>query len=121
MRIGMKNTTATRTTLGAANGHARTRLARGERCVVVGQGRRTQLADQPLGPAALRSARRGMHMADELGLPLLCLIDTPGADLSAAAEEGGLASEIARCLADMITMRVPTVSVLLGQGCGGGA
>lgn len=93
----------------------------GERCVVVGQDRRTQLADQPLGPAALRSARRAMHMADQLGLPLVCVVDTPGADLSADAEEGALASEIARCLADMVALDVPTVSVILGEGCGGGA
>jgi acetyl-CoA carboxylase carboxyl transferase subunit beta len=93
----------------------------GEHCVVVGQDRHAQLADAPLGPAALRGARRGMHLADQLGLPLVCMIDTPGADLSAEAEEGALASEIARCLADMVTLRVPTVSVLLGEGCGGGA
>ncbi|MFT4081661.1 MAG: carboxyl transferase domain-containing protein [Nocardioides sp.] len=93
----------------------------GQRCVVVGQDRRTQLAHVPLGPAALRSARRGMHMADELGLPLVCVVDTPGADLSADAEEGALASEIARCLADLVSLRVPTVSVILGEGCGGGA
>ncbi len=93
----------------------------GEHCVVVGQDRHAQLADAPLGPAALRGARRGMHMADQLGLPLVCIIDTPGADLSAEAEEGALAAEIARCLADMVTLRVPTVSVLLGEGCGGGA
>ncbi|OYO05499.1 carboxyl transferase domain-containing protein [Enemella evansiae] len=93
----------------------------GRSCVIVGQDRRTQLADVPLGPAALRSARRGMRMADELGLPLVCVIDTPGADLSADAEEGALASEIARCLADLVALRVPTVSVILGEGCGGGA
>lgn len=93
----------------------------GQRCVVIGQDRRTQLAGQTLGPAALRAARRAMRLADELRLPLVSVIDTPGAELSAAAEEGALAPEIARCLADLIAVRVPTVSVLLGQGCGGGA
>jgi acyl-CoA carboxylase subunit beta len=57
----------------------------------------------------------------ELRLPLVCVIDTPGADLSAAAEEGGLAREIAQCVAEMISLTTPTVSVLLGQGAGGGA
>jgi acetyl-CoA carboxylase carboxyl transferase subunit beta len=74
-----------------------------------------------MGPAALREARRGMRLADELGLPLVTVIDTPGADLSPRAEEGALAGEIARCLADMSKLSVPSVSVLLGQGCGGGA
>ncbi|TYB69149.1 acetyl-CoA carboxyl transferase [Nonomuraea sp. PA05] len=93
----------------------------GTPCVLVGQDRRTQSQHRPLGPAALRGARRGMRIAQELRLPLVCVIDTPGADLSAAAEEGALAGEIARCLAEMVELTVPTVSVLLGEGSGGGA
>ncbi|MFB4270542.1 carboxyl transferase domain-containing protein [Nonomuraea sp. GTA35] len=93
----------------------------GTSCVLVGQDRRTQSQHRPLGPAALRGARRGMRIAQELRLPLICVIDTPGADLSAAAEEGALAGEIARCLAEMVELTVPTVSVLLGEGTGGGA
>jgi hypothetical protein len=49
------------------------------------------------------------------------VIDTPGAELSARAEEDGLASEIAHCLADLTTLPVPTVSLLLGQGAGAAA
>lgn len=90
-------------------------------CVVVGQDRRTQARRRPLGPAALRGSRRGMRMAQELGLPLVCVIDTPGADLSARAEEGALAGEIARCVAELVELTVPSVSVLLGEGTGGGA
>jgi acyl-CoA carboxylase subunit beta len=93
----------------------------GTSCVLVGQDRRTRSQHRPLGPAALRGARRGMRIAQELGLPLECVIDTPGADLSAAAEEGALAGEIARCLAEMVELTVPTVSILLGEGTGGGA
>jgi acetyl-CoA carboxylase carboxyl transferase subunit beta len=89
-------------------------------CVLVAQDRRNQ-AQRSMGPAALREARRGMRLADELRLPLVAVIDTPGADLSPSAEEAGLAGEIARCLGDMVSLSVPTVSVLLGQGCGGGA
>ncbi len=92
----------------------------GVTCVVVAQDRRNQ-AQQSMGPRALREARRGMRLADELGLPLVTVIDTPGAGLSANAEEGALAGEIARCVADMLSLSVPTVAVLLGQGCGGGA
>ena len=93
----------------------------GAPCVLLGQDRIGQTSDLPLGPAALREARRGMRLAAELQLPLVTVIDTPGAALSKEAEEGGLAGEIARCLADLVTIDAPTVSVLLGQGTGGGA
>ena len=49
------------------------------------------------------------------------MIDTPGAELSPAAEEGGLAGGIACCLADLVAHRGPTISLLLGQGTGGAA
>lgn len=93
----------------------------GRPCVLVGQDRAGQTAEQPLGPGALRQARRGMRLAAELNLPLVTVIDTAGAALSRQAEEGGLAGEIARCIADMVALAVPTVSVLLGQGTGGAA
>ena len=93
----------------------------GQPCVLVGQDRLRQTRASPLGAAALREARRGMRLAEELGLPLVTVIDTPGAELSVEAEEGAIAGEIARCIATLTTMSVPTVSVLLGQGCGGGA
>lgn len=90
-------------------------------CVLVGQDRRSQRAGHPLGPAGLRVARRGMALAAELGLPLVTVVDTPGAVLSAEAEEGGLAGEIARCLADLLTLAAPTLCLLLGEGTGGAA
>lgn len=93
----------------------------GQPCVVVGEDRRTQSPQSPMGPAALREARRGMRLANELGLPLVSFIDTPGAELSPEAEEKSIAGEIARCISTMATMTVPTVSVLLGEGSGGGA
>ncbi|TYL45340.1 acetyl-CoA carboxyl transferase [Nocardioides sp. BGMRC 2183] len=93
----------------------------GQPCVLVGQDRSRQSASTPMGPGALREARRAMRLAEELGLPLVTVIDTPGAELSAEAEEGAIAGEIARCIATLVTMTVPTVSVILGQGCGGGA
>jgi acetyl-CoA carboxylase carboxyl transferase subunit beta len=93
----------------------------GAPCVVLGQDRRGQSMSAPLGPAALREARRGMHLAAQLRLPLVTLIDTPGAALSREAEEGGLAGEIARSLEDLVMLRAPTIAVLLGQGTGGGA
>ena len=93
----------------------------GQPCVVVGQDRSRQDPQHTMGPAALREARRGMRLAAELGLPLVTVIDTPGAELSVRAEEGAIAGEIARCIATLTTLEVPTVAVLLGQGCGGGA
>ncbi|QCW50349.1 acetyl-CoA carboxyl transferase [Nocardioides dongxiaopingii] len=93
----------------------------GQPCVVVGQDRERQGDSTPLGPGALREARRAMRLADELRLPLVTVIDTPGAELSVTAEERAIAGEIARCIATLTTMSVPTVSVILGQGCGGGA
>ncbi|MCX6399024.1 MAG: acetyl-CoA carboxyl transferase [Propionibacteriales bacterium] len=93
----------------------------GQPCVLVGQDRSRQSAAAAMGPGALREALRAMNLAEELGLPLVTVIDTPGAELSAEAEEGAMAGEIARCIARLVTMTVPTVSVILGQGCGGGA
>ncbi|NLJ52528.1 MAG: acetyl-CoA carboxyl transferase [Intrasporangiaceae bacterium] len=91
-------------------------------CVVLGQDRRAEAeATKPLSPSGLRVARRGMRLAQELGIPLVSLIDTAGAALSKEAEEGGMAGEIARCLAELVALSEPTVCVLLGQGTGGGA
>ncbi len=90
-------------------------------CVFLGQDRRGQTYDRPMGPEALREARRGMHLAEELGLPLVTVIDTQGAALSEDAENGGLAGEIARCLADLVTLKAPSLCLMLGEGSGGGA
>ncbi|MGQ4600298.1 carboxyl transferase domain-containing protein [Nocardia sp. R6R-6] len=94
---------------------------RGQPCVVFGHDRRGQQGENTMGPAALREARRSMALAQQLRLPLVLVIDTVGAALSKEAEERGLAPEIARCIADLVTLDTPTVSVLLGQGTGGGA
>ena len=93
----------------------------GTPCVVLGQDRRRETPDKPLSPSGLRVARRGMRLATELDLPLVSIIDTSGAALSKEAEEGGLAGEIARCLAELVVHPQPTLCVLLGQGTGGGA
>jgi acyl-CoA carboxylase subunit beta len=90
-------------------------------CVFLGQDRRGQTSAHPMGPGALREARRGMRLAVELGLPLMTVIDTPGAALSPEAEEGGLAGEIARCLSDLVTLEAPSLCLMLGEGNGGGA
>ncbi len=86
--------------------------------VVVAQDRASQ---RPLGPAGLRTARRGYRLAAELGLVLVTVVDTEGAETSAHAEEGAMAGEIARSLAELARLRTPVVAMLLGSGCGGGA
>ena len=93
----------------------------GQPVVVLGQQRATGGGSSIVGPALLREARRGMALAAELRLPLVLVIDTSGPALSADAEQGGLAGQIAQCLADLVTLDTPTVSVLLGQGSGGPA
>lgn len=88
--------------------------------MLVGMCRDTQTHHQ-LGPAGLRVAQRAFAVADELGLPVVTVIDTPGAELSAWAENHGLSGEIARTLGALVALRVPTVSVILGEGGGGAA
>lgn len=93
----------------------------GQPVVVLGQRRMESGGGNTVGPGSLREARRGMALAAELRLPLVLVIDTAGPALSAEAEQGGLAGQIAQCLAELVTLDTPTVSVLLGQGSGGPA
>ncbi|MGB2710207.1 MAG: carboxyl transferase domain-containing protein, partial [Conexibacter sp.] len=89
--------------------------------VVVGQRRAADGTPGAMGASGYRKARRAMALAAELRLPLVTVVDTPGAQLSAEAEQGGLAGEIAGCLADMAALPVPTLALLLGEGGSGGA
>ncbi|MGO4958081.1 carboxyl transferase domain-containing protein [Luteococcus sp. Sow4_B9] len=87
--------------------------------VLVGQNRALPVEQQSLSPAGLRLAQRGYRLAQELGLPVVNLIDTPGGALTKEAEESALAGEIARTLGLLADLTVPTISVLLGRGGGG--
>lgn len=93
----------------------------GRPVVVVGQDRAAQRAGSVLDAAGLAQARRGMRLAEELGLPLVTVVDTAGAELSVRAEESAIAGGIADCIAEMLGLTVPSVAVLLGEGTGGGA
>jgi acetyl-CoA carboxylase carboxyl transferase beta subunit len=113
---------------GARDGHPDdpacfTALARvtGRPTVVIAQRRRGDGAPAAMNPSGYRKARRAMALAAELRLPLVTIVDTPGAELSEDGERGGLAGAIAGCLADMAALPVPTVAVLLGEGGSGGA
>jgi acyl-CoA carboxylase subunit beta len=113
---------------GARDGHpddpacfaALARIA-GFPAVVVAQRRRGDGTPTAMNPSGFRKARRAMALAAELSLPLVTVVDTPGAELSEDAERGGLAGQIAGCLADMAALPIPTVAVLLGEGGSGGA
>lgn len=92
----------------------------GRPVVVVAQRRDADGRAPALGPAGYRKARRAFALAAELGLPLVTVVDTPGAELSAAAEHGGLAAEIACCLAELGALPVPTLALLLGRAAAAG-
>jgi acyl-CoA carboxylase subunit beta len=94
----------------------------GERVVVVAMDRYAdgEGAARP-GPAAYRLARRAIGLADRIGLPLLTLVDTPGAEPGPAAERDGIAGEIAATLAAMARLRGPSVCICVGEGGSGGA
>ena len=72
-------------------------------------------------PEGYRKALRLMRMAERFGLPLLTFIDTPGAYPGVSSEERGQSEAIARNLFEMATLRVPIVSVVIGEGGSGGA
>ncbi|MFI4869614.1 MAG: acetyl-CoA carboxylase carboxyltransferase subunit alpha [Steroidobacterales bacterium] len=72
-------------------------------------------------PEGYRKALRLMKMAERFGLPLITLIDTPGAYPGVGSEERGQSEAIARNLFEMSTLRVPIVTVVIGEGGSGGA
>lgn len=74
-----------------------------------------------VGPSGLRKAWRGFALADRLGVPLVTLIDTLGADASASSEAGGIAHHIAVTFAKLLDVAVPTVALVTGEGGSGGA
>jgi acetyl-CoA carboxylase carboxyl transferase subunit alpha len=72
-------------------------------------------------PSGYRKAMRMFDLADKFGLPVVTLIDTPGAYPGIAAEEQGQAWVIAAAIQRMSRLRVPAVSVVIGEGGSGGA
>lgn len=93
----------------------------GQCCLLIGQDRAAADAGRSLSALQFRLVRRALRTAEQLRVPVLTVIDTPGAELSVAAEESGLAEQIAGCLADLTSLHVPSVAILLGQGTGGAA
>lgn len=72
-------------------------------------------------PEGYRKANRLMKMAEKFNVPIVCLIDTPGAFPGILAEERGQAEAIAKNIQDMFRLKVPIVCIVIGEGASGGA
>lgn len=88
-------------------------------CVVLAHDRAAE--GEGITPGGLRTLARGAALASRWGLPVLSLVDTNGGELSAAAESAAMAGEIARSLARLMELDAPSVSMIVGAGCGGAA
>jgi len=72
-------------------------------------------------PEGYRKALRLMKLAEKYNIPILTLIDTPGAYPGLGAEERGQAEAIARNLFEMAKLKVPIINIVIGEGASGGA
>jgi acetyl-CoA carboxylase carboxyl transferase subunit alpha len=72
-------------------------------------------------PEGYRKTHRLMALAQKFNVPLVCLIDTPGAFPALEDEKRGQSGAIASCLYHMSMLRVPVISAVIGEGCSGGA
>ena len=72
-------------------------------------------------PEGYRKAERLMRLAERFGLPVVTLVDTPGAYPGIGAEERGQAEAIASCIDTCLALEVPLVSAIIGEGGSGGA
>ena len=99
----------------------------GQRCVVLGhqKGRNTkENLKRNFGsahPEGYRKALRLMRLAEKFGLPVITMVDTPGAFPGIGAEERNIAEAIAHNLREMAVLRTPIITVILGEGGSGGA
>ncbi|WP_319056860.1 carboxyl transferase domain-containing protein, partial [Streptomyces europaeiscabiei] len=75
----------------------------------------------PTRPAGYRTAARLIRLADRLGIPVLTLVDTPGAANDAEAERQGAGPAIADLFTTVTTARTPLTTLLIGEGGSGGA
>lgn len=72
-------------------------------------------------PEGYRKAQRAYSLAERFNLPLLTLIDTPGAYPGIGAEERGQSEAIASSIQRLLSIKVPTIAVVIGEGGSGGA
>ena len=99
----------------------------GHRCVIIGQQKGRDVKENVLRnfgsphPEGYRKALRLMQMAEKFKLPVVCIIDTPGAYPGVGAEERHIAEAIAVNLREMMVLKTPIVAVVIGEGGSGGA
>ena len=99
----------------------------GQSCVIMGhqKGDNTKLRQYRnfgmANPEGYRKALRLMKLAERFSMPVICLIDTPGAYPGLEAEERGQAEAIARNLFEMAQLRTPILCYIIGEGASGGA
>ena len=72
-------------------------------------------------PEGYRKAMRLMKQAEKFSRPVVCFVDTSGAFCGIGAEERGQGNAIAECITVMLSLRVPVLSILVGEGGSGGA
>ncbi len=72
-------------------------------------------------PDGYRKGLRLMKQADKFDRPIICLVDTPGAFCGMEAEERGQGEAIAKNLMEMFNLKVPIISIVIGEGGSGGA
>jgi len=99
----------------------------GQTVVVIGQQKGATTKERQFrnfgmaNPEGYRKALRLMKLAEKFNFPVITLVDTPGAHCGLEAEEHGQASAIAQNMFEMAQLRVPIVSVIIGEGASGGA
>lgn len=99
----------------------------GEKVIVIGHQKGRDLNENILRnfgsahPEGYRKALRLMKMGEKFGLPIIAMIDTPGAFPGIGAEERNIAEAIAYNLKEMMTIEVPIIACVLGEGGSGGA
>ncbi|MGA3171222.1 MAG: acetyl-CoA carboxylase carboxyltransferase subunit alpha [Chthoniobacteraceae bacterium] len=99
----------------------------GIRCMVVGHQKGRDLKENlkrnfgSAHPEGYRKALRLMRLAEKFGLPIVALVDTPGAYPGVGAEERHISEAIAVNLREMMLLKVPIISVIIGEGGSGGA
>ena len=98
-----------------------------KKVVIIGQQKGQNTKDNLLRnfgmmrPEGYRKALRVMKLAEKFNLPIITLLDTPGAYPGVGAEERGQGEAIARNLLEMSKLEVPIISVVIGEGASGGA
>jgi acetyl-CoA carboxylase carboxyl transferase subunit alpha len=102
-------------------------ILEGQAVMVIGQQKGRDTKEKVLRnfgmpqPEGYRKALRLMHLAEKFNLPIITLIDTPGAYPGVGAEARGQSEAIAKNLFEMSTLRVPVINLIIGEGCSGGA